>query len=262
MRAYRVYGAKSFAKNLTYRSEVWLQIVGNFMLVLIQVSIWQAVLGEGAVNGIGVRRMVTYSILNAAIASMLMTGLFHRVDGDLKSGNIAVSLIRPLRYPLFLLAESAGDVAYRTAFTAVPTLLVCALVFGFEPPASAVHAAGFALALLLAVGLSLLIAYLVALLAFWFLTTFAMEWFLEALMIAFSGSFVPLWFFPPEWARLAQHLPFPFLGFVPAAVYMGEIPVQDLWRTLGTGLMWAVILAAATVWLGRRAMRRLFVQGG
>jgi ABC-2 type transport system permease protein len=102
----------------------------------------------------------------------------------------------------------------------------------------------------------------VALLAFWFLTTLHFEWALMGLITVFSDSFLPLWFFPPGWAELARALPFQFLGFVPAAIYMGKLANSDIWPTLAIGVVWTLVLLGITVWIWSASMKRLVVQGG
>ncbi len=81
-------------------------------------------------------------------------------------------------------------------------------------------------------------------------------------MLIFSGSFLPLWFFPDSWAAVASALPFQFLGFIPAAIYMGYIPASELVPTLLAGLAWIGGLIIVVQWLWWRAVRRLVVQGG
>jgi ABC-2 type transport system permease protein len=262
MRTYFMFAMKSFTTNLAYRSEVWLRTLGNFVTILIQVAIWRAVIGEGSVNGISLEQMITYSILSTLISALLLTHISGKVDGSLKSGSIASELIRPLSYQLYLFSDGLGGVFYQFLFVVVPSFLISWLIFGIQPPASFEHFAAFVITLLLALVLSFLFGYLVSLIAFWFLTHFALDWTLSAFLIVFSGSFLPLWFFPEPWASIAHALPFQFLGYIPVAVYMGQIPQDGIITILLVGLGWTLILYGIVQWLWSRAMRRLVVQGG
>lgn len=262
MKTYVLFGVKSFTNQLAYRADVWLRTVGNFATIFIQVSIWKAVLGDGTIAGISYEQMVTYSILNTLLSAVLLTHISAKVDASLKSGGIAAELVRPLSYPLYLFAEGAGATMYQLTFVVVPSLLIAWLAFGIQPPASAEHLAAFGLGVLMALLLSFLLGYLISLIAFWFLTHFALDWMLGGLTIIFAGSFLPLWFFPDGWAVVAQALPFQYLGYVPAALYMGQIPKGDLSMTLVVGLAWIGALWLLTYWLWVQAIRRLVVQGG
>jgi ABC-2 type transport system permease protein len=99
-------------------------------------------------------------------------------------------------------------------------------------------------------------------LSFWFLTTFHFNWAIGALTTLFSGAFLPLWFFPDGWATVAKLLPFQFLGFVPAATWMGELTGTDLRSTIGVGIIWSGLLLSLTRLLWDRATQQLVVQGG
>lgn len=259
---YWAYLRKSFKKHAAYRSSVWLQIIASVISVGIQVAIWHSVIGDGAVDGITVDQMVTYAIVNAALYAVIITPLYNDVDDRLRTGDIGIDLLRPVRYPAMVLADQLGRSAYRVIFMIIPIVIVSALLFGFDPPASLTAGLGFTFALPLTLLISYAIGYLIALLAFWFLTTFHFRWAISALTTVFSGSFLPLWFFPDGWERIAASLPFQFLGFVPAATWMGELSGVDLLSRLGLGMVWVVVLLSLTAWLWHRAMSRLVVQGG
>ncbi len=262
MRTYVNFSMKSFSSSLAYRSQVWLQLLGNFVTILIQVAIWKAVIGAGTVGGITLDQMITYSIINTLILSILLHHVSGRVDSSLKSGGIAAELVRPMSYPLYLFAHEMGDTLYQFTFVVIPSLIIAWVFFGIQAPASAGHAIAFVIALVIVLLLSFLIGYLISLIAFWFLTHFALDWTLGGLMLVFSGSFLPLWFFPDTWANIAEAMPFQYLGYIPAAIYMGYIPVEELLYTLMVGSCWIAGIWVFAQLLWWRAIRRLVVHGG
>ncbi|GMK37640.1 daunorubicin ABC transporter permease [Paenibacillus sp. CCS19] len=262
MTPYILFMTKSFTSQLAYRSDVWLRLLGNYFAILIQVEIWRSVIGKGESFGVTIDQMITYSILNTLLVALLLHGISGKVDGSLKSGSIAVELIKPLSYPLYLLFDALGQTLYKFVFTVIPSLLIAWLLFGMLPPASTVSLVGFVAALLIAMLISFLLGYLVSLLAFWFMSHFALSWTLGGMITIFSGSFLPIWFYAPGWEFAARMLPFQYLGYVPAAIYLGNMSHAMLWQTLLIGLAWTIGLLAIVQWLWSRAVRRLIVQGG
>jgi ABC-2 type transport system permease protein len=262
MTPYITYFRKSFKKHAAYRSTVWIQIIASLIQVGIQVAVWSALLGSGSVDGITRDDMVTYAILNSAMYAFILTSLYNDVDARLRSGDIAVDILRPVQYPLLVLADGLGRAAYRALFMVVPIVIISALMFGFSAPASVSGGVGFVVAVLLAIVISYSIGYLIALLSFWFLTTFHFGWAIGGLTTLFSGAFLPLWFFPEPWAAVAKTLPFQFLGFVPAATWMGQLTDTELATTFLVGILWSVALLTCTRFLWNRATRQLVVQGG
>ncbi|MBD7968304.1 ABC transporter permease [Paenibacillus gallinarum] len=262
MKTYIMFGMKTFSNQLSYRSEVWLRLFGNFVAILILTEIWKAVLGNGEINGIGVEQMITYSIINTLLSAVLLNGISEKVDNSLKSGSIATELIKPISYPLYLLSEGLGNSFYQLIFTSIPSLFIAWFFFGFLPPASAIHFLGFLFALGLALTISFLLGYLISLLAFWLMNHFALNWMMGGLITIFSGSFLPLWFFPESWLPITKILPFLYLGYFPAAIYLGTLTGQEMGSFLITGLAWIAGLTLLVCWLWNKAIKRLVVQGG
>ena len=118
----------------------------------------------------------------------------------------------------------------------------------------------------MALAIALLVSFtqglLLALLAFWFLTTFHFIWANGALLTLFGGANLPLWFFPDTLETIARLLPYQFVAFVPAAIYLGEIAGAGMALTLALGMIWVAIQGAACHMLWSAAIRRLTVQGG
>lgn len=262
MKAYFMFGVKTFSKQMSYRSEVWLRLLGNFAAIFIQAEIWRAVIGSGNVDGISAEQMITYSIINTLMAALLLHRLSGQVDGSLKSGSIASELTKPLSYPLFLLSSGLGGSLYQLVFTVLPSLLIAWISFGLMPPASGYHFIGFVAAISMALIISFLMGYMISLIAFWVMNHFALDWMMGGFITIFSGSFLPLWFFPSAWQHVAGWLPFQFLGYVPAAVYLGTLSLTETAGLLLKGLGWSIILLAVVQLLWKKAVRRLVIQGG
>jgi len=252
----------SFRKNLVYRSEVWLSIVFGLLAIVIQAAIWRSLLGDGAVDGVDLDDMVTYVIITTVISTISLHRLINDVDERLRSGDIAIDLIKPMHYPSLQLADQLGRSAFQMAFVVVPMLAVSVLAFDVQSPHGATATAGFIMALAIALLVSFTQGLLLALLAFWFLTTFHFIWANGALLTLFGGANLPLWFFPDTLETIARLLPYQFVAFVPAAIYLGEIAGAGMALTLALGMIWVAIQGAACHMLWSAAIRRLTVQGG
>lgn len=261
MTAYLTYFRKSFKQSIAYRATVWLQIVAAVVSVFVQVSVWRSLIGSDAVEGITLADMITYAIINAVMLAFKLKPV-DAVDDRLRSGDIAIDLLRPIQYPLMVFVDQLGKAAFRLIFVAVPVLVISATFFNFSIPSSLANALGFPLTIVFSLLISYGIGYLIALLSFWFLTTFHFSWAIGGLITLFSGSFLPLWFFPDGWELVARLLPFQFLGFVPAAVWLGQINGAELVQTLALGVFWSLALLLTALALWNRATRQLVVQGG
>jgi len=231
MSLYLAMIGKSYRKHLAYRSEVWVRIEIGVIWIGIQVAVWQALIGSSEVDGITLPDMITYAILNTVMALAMMDRSLAELDQKIRSGDIAVDLIKPFHYPLTLVADGLGRSLFSALFSVTPTLLLAALFFGFQAPASAGNAAAFVLSFVIALSISFAVACLVGMLGFYFLATFHFQWALGALRTLFAGTMVPLWFYPDGLRTLANVLPFQFLAFFPAATWMGELSGPEIARS-------------------------------
>ena len=207
--------------------------------------------------------MITYGIVSAAIlTSWDATQIVRDVGALIKSGEIASHLLRPMHYPLALLAEQVGRRLYDLLLIGLPGGLIASLLFGIEPPASPGH---FLIFLGLA-AVSILIVFAIgiifALLSFWVLDAHSLEWFMRGLMVVLSGNLVPLWFFPSWLATLAGATPFAFVTYYPLAAYLGRYDPEGTVLLLLGGLAWVVALAGIIAGLWALLTRRLVVAGG
>ncbi len=252
----------AFARSLSYRVNILMGILGNIVNLVIQISIWHTLLGSRSVTNTTIGTMITYSILSTCITALQLNNVGYAVEERLRSGDIAIDLLKPLSYPLSIAADGLGTMAFQSLFTFLPTFVIAVAVFGLEPPVSALSLLGAAVAALLALVISFGFGYLFALLGFRYLTAHHFNFPFSVMMGVFGGQFLPLWFFPSWLSAINHWLPFQYMYFVPVAIYLGRISRQDLGGTVAIGGVWAVALLLLTRWLWTRAMRRLVIQGG
>lgn len=252
----------SFRKNLVYRSEVWLWIIYGLVSIVILAAIWRSLLADGAVEGITVSDMVTYAVITTVVSTISLHRMITDVDERLRSGDIAIDLIKPMHYPSLQLADQLGRAAFQLVFVVVPMVIIAELLVDAKGPASLTAALGFLVALIIALLVSFAMGLVLALLAFWFLTTFHFIWTDAALLTLFGGAQLPLWFFPDTLEMVARLLPYQFVAFVPAAIYLGEISGAELLQTLALGVVWIGVLGGGAHLLWSAAIRRLTLQGG
>jgi ABC-2 type transport system permease protein len=262
MTLYLAMAGTSFRKHLAYRSEVWIWVVISVLYVAIEVAVWDALIGEGEVAGITLREMVTYSIVYAMTSRAIADRVLSDVDQKLRSGDVAVDLVKPYSYPLTLVADQLGRTAFSALFSSLPTVAVAALLFGFDLPPNLWTGMAYVAAFVICLAISFALACIVGMLGFHFLATFHFQWALGALRTLFAGTMVPLWFFPDGLRTVASALPFQFVGFVPGAIWLGEYSLSETFGMLALGMAWTIGLGALGWWMLQRITTRLVVQGG
>ena len=78
----------------------------------------------------------------------------------------------------------------------------------------------------------------------------------------FSGSYIPLPFFPDAIRRVVELSPFGAMANMPLRIYSGDIAGLDAAWGIGLQVFWLVVLVVFGKWLMRTALRRVVSQGG
>ena len=78
----------------------------------------------------------------------------------------------------------------------------------------------------------------------------------------FSGSLIPLAFFPEIVRNIFEQLPFASLVYTPVMIYMGKLKGIDLAFAFGKQIAWIIVFVVIAKLMWRLAEKRLAVQGG
>lgn len=264
MSVYLAFARSGLLTQFAYRGEVWANMFAKLVQVFARVAIWLAIYGGAtAIGGVSLKEMTTYALLGGAvIGAIRYETIIGSIGHALHTGDVAVWLLKPVSFPLYVMATELGRAAYRLVVLVVPTVIVVALVYGMLPPASLFHGVMFFAYLLLGYAIICLTSALFGLIAFWVLTSFSLEWLMQAILNVLSGSLIPFWFFPQPFGEIAAHLPFAWMVYYPSAVWLGRLDEGATLLYFAIGLGWAALLALGVAWLWDRASSRIVVQGG
>lgn len=250
-----------FRKHATY---VWATVAGAFtnsvfgiLRAYILIALWQA---RPGLAGYDVTQAVTFCFITQAfIGPMQLFGTGLAIPERIRSGDIALDLVRPASLQLWSLAEDLGRAAYLFLARGIPPMLLGAALFGIARPTEPGQWFAFLASFLAGVIASFAWRYLVALSVCWLLDDRGVGAFSLVLTTLFSGMLLPLSLFPGVLGDLARALPWAAMVQAPTDVYLGKAPVLD---TLAFQGFWAAVLLAAGA-LGTRAIRhKVVIQGG
>ncbi|MEV0650943.1 ABC-2 family transporter protein [Phytomonospora sp. NPDC050363] len=137
------------------------------------------------------------------------------------------------------------------------------MFFPFYWPERLVSYPLFLVSLTLAVTLCFACRYLVNLTAFWLLDIRGVSSLWMAASSVLSGLYFPIAFLPEGLAAALQFgTPFPSLMQFPTDVAVERDGLPGQLTRIGVQLAWTVILFGLALYVQRRALRKLVVQGG
>jgi ABC-2 type transport system permease protein len=249
---------------LVYRFEFFSAILGTLLTTVLLYFLWTAVYDSAVAMELPRQSLITYVVLGQAF-SFGRPGqrrAIMRISSNIRTGNVALDLIRPTDYQLLHFSDTLAVYITETLMVSLPSYALALLVFGIDAPASWAAAAGFALSLAGAFLLVFSLDFFIGLLAFWTVSVWGLTYAKMAVVDVLAGTIVPLSLFPGWLERVAMALPFRGIAYVPLSIYTGAIRGADIWTNILAQLGWGVALILLTRLLWLRARRRLVVQGG
>ncbi len=276
LRKYVKIARVSLTERLTYRADFLIGTVLRFLPTVTTILLWKAVYaGAEATGTTDSRGRLDLFSFNAMIAYLLlvnisrmfssMPGLASGIARDVREGTIKRYLVQPLDLIYYLLAyRLAHKLAYIVS-SALPYALlfyVCRSFFVGLVPTDPLTWGAYLLALVLSFLVGFYFETCVGMVGFWFLEVTSVLYIVMTLNFFVSGHMLPLDLLPPFWAGFLKLLPFQFLAYFPAVVFLGKVQGQELAFYLGLEAFYAVAFALLARWLYRRGLRRYGAYGG
>jgi ABC-2 type transport system permease protein len=252
----------AFQRQAAYRVEYFTGVLNAFLYIFIFTSIWKALIPAGhTMNGMSQETMVAYAVLGTIIKVSFArndTLLGNRV----KTGEIAVDLMKPYSIPFMLLCDTLGTSLFHFLARALPLLFFSIFFFNIDLSVPLSTLFKFSVTYILSFALFFLLTFLISSMAFYFVEVFPFWIFYYALITLASGAIIPLDFFPDFWKKLLLVTPFPYLFYFPSITLLGKTGLLTFPQVLGNYML-QIFAAAFLSWLAYFfGLRRLSIAGG
>ena len=228
------------------------------ILLLVFSRLWQVV-GDGGLPGIGPVEFLWYLALTEWV--ILAVPMFYlSIEEEVRRGDIAYLIARPVSYLWMKIAEGLGEVWVRLVVLGITGVCFAWWTSGSLPA----DPRGLLLAIPLGVlSCCVLILFQVAigLSVFWLQDGGPVYWVYQKLNFVFGGLFWPLDIYPGWLHDVAMWTPFSALVYGVGRTAFGFEPMT----ALGTGLKiiaWGFLVYLFVVWLYRKCLRMVNVNGG
>lgn len=258
---YLEFAKKAFAREATYRVEVFTNVGSLVLRVYLMRQLWTALYAQNAAPaGIPLHAMLTYATVALLMSLILEIDGTRMIREKIREGTIATDLMKPINLPLYFFSDGFGQTLLH-ALTIGPSLLFALALVHIDVPSPSVFGM-FMVSFTLGYVVNFCLNFLMNVVAFWTLETFAVQLMVRWASDLLSGQILPLSFFPGALGRVVESLPFAAIYSTPLRIYIGVLPPHEWSRALAIQLGWIAVFAAVgyTVW--RLAARRVVVQGG
>ena len=230
------------------------------------IFIWRAIFAgsKTAVGSYDYAAMIWYFLLVILVDNLVTpTEDEWQIASDIREGQISAFLIKPMNYLGYRLSLF---VSYRIVYTLVTLVPIGLALYWFRAFITLPHSLWtwplFLLSTMMAAGISFLIAYSLALMAFWILEISTIVFILYSFEYFLSGQTFPLDIMPAWFQAILRWLPFPYELFFPVKVFLERVQGAELWKGLTIQAGWVLVMFAVSQMMWKRGIRHYQAVGG
>ncbi len=262
-------------KSIIYKHNFLISFFSGIFSLVVQLVFWPVYYNSGSdlsfssiktitISGYYLDEMITYSIIIYFIQrGTNMMNLSNSIKEDIMSGGINKYLLRPTKYLwnkwIFTISEQAISIAY--SFIILIGSLLIFRNYLIRP--TDIRQGGLILFFVISSYiLSFLINCIIGVLSFWMLETHALSNLLNVLISVLSGGLFPIDMLTDRLKILLTYLPFSFMAFVPAQIYLGKMSMDTIQHNIIICTMWIIVLILLLNNLWKKGIRRYSAFGG
>jgi ABC-2 type transport system permease protein len=260
----------SLTERLTYRGDFFLSTVLRFLPVLTTILLWEAIYagsGKDDLSGFNRKQMIAYLLL-IHISRMFssMPGLAAGISRDIRDGTLKKYLLQPIDLLGYLISYRAAHKTAYIATSALPyaLLFIVAQVCGsyFETFPDPLTLIAYLISLVFAFLIGFFFEATIGMIGFWFLEVTSLLYIVMTVNFVVSGQMFPIDLLPPPWGAILKSLPFQYMAYFPATVFLGKTTGSNLAYGLMVEFAWIVFFIVLARWLYRLGLRRYSAFGG
>ena len=237
----------------------------------IRIMVFAAFYGaHAAAAPISLADAVTYVWLGQALLAMQPWVADPEIGQSVRTGAVGYDRLRPLDAYGFWYARTLGWMLARALPRAVLMVLAAGVVlplvglgaWAWRPPSGVAAALLFLPAFALMAALATAVLMLANIVVAASLNERGVNAILTPLVVVFSGSLLPLDFYPDAWRPFLHLQPLAGLVDIPFRIWFADLQGMAALQGLAMQAGWTLVLVLIGRWAMDRMMRRLEMQGG
>lgn len=252
----------TLSNQLAYVVDFIVRTLFLLLILYIFTQLWETtflVTGQKLIEGYTLKMLMWYLVITESIV-MAMPRIVDKVEQEVKNGDIAYFLHRPLSYIGYHYCGFISESIIRVSLN----LTIGGLLIFFLFDGISLHWSIFPIGTSLLIGaftLHFLITMGISLCSFWIEEVRGYELVYSRLVMILGGMMVPLDIFPNWLEKIARVLPFQHIVYVPATHVVGT-SFQDFWPAFFVQWSWICVFLVITTFIFYLGVKRLNVNGG
>lgn len=252
-------------ESLQFRLSAVVMVIGNILYLIVVYFLWKAIYassGTDVVNGMTFTDTLLYLVLATALFNFMEMYFVWEMGRCIQSGKIVLDLLKPMKYRKYLFWSYSGTFVTNFFFTFLPTFIIVAAVTH-----GAIHLGlnllYFVVSVILAISINYSIDFIVGTICLYTESIWGINMMKQVIVLLFSGATVPLAFFPEPLKTITYYMPFQSIYNAPLSILLNAHPdAKTVVTTLGTQLVWCVVMSVISRAFWKVSVRQITVNGG
>lgn len=236
-------------ENFAYRSTMMVSLIVQPIYFLVYYFIWQAVYQvHDIVSGFTLDQMLHYFAVSSLLGFLYWDNAGGTLQRLIQTGKFITFQLRPVSYLYYSFLQKVGHRMLAFVLEMAP-IIGFYVLFGIYP----IPVLPFwgLISVTLSFILSFLINYLIGTIAFWLVKTDGISRAVAVFISICSGMMLPLSMFPPGIQKFFFYLPFQFIAYVPARVFMGSYELAGMTMSIPQIVGLQAVMVLATLFINR-----------
>lgn len=253
----------NWAEQWQYRANLLMYLMYWLVSPIIYLAVWTSIANaNGDVSGFTANDFVTYYMMLLICDQITSNIVIHTFAYKIQDGSLSGDLVKPI-HPM-LTSALVNNVAFKALSIIGLFPIWIILFFLFKPDFSGITLANVLLSVPVMI-VAFLIGYLLSAaitsLAFWTTRVYSIHEFYFALILLFSGQFVPLPLMPKLIQDIAQYLPFQLLLYFPIQLILGKLSSEQIMMGYVMSGVWLVLSILFFNWIWRNGVKQYSAVG-
>jgi len=260
MNKYIYIARTNFINNLMYIQDVVWSSAFIALIIFIFFNLWKVIFGSNQyIAGFTIVMMLWYLVMTESIVTA-QSRVLEDIGDEMISGNIANYLNKPYSYIMYKYSYSIGQSIIKFLTTFIMCGTVVFLLLG-PLNINLVNIPFILIIVILAMTLNFIIMAFIGVFAFWLEDAKSLEFLYSKIVFTLGGMLVPLDIFPQWLHTISIYLPFSYIAYYPAKLFVG-FGFNLFFNILIMELVWIAIFIALTMLTYKYCIRRISINGG
>ncbi|SFW23926.1 ABC transporter permease [Ruminococcus flavefaciens] len=265
LKKYLVLTRAGIMETLQFRLSFVVMVIGNLLYLIVVYFLWDAIYesaGTDVVNGMTFSDTLIYLVLATALFNFMEMYAVWEIGRSIQSGKIVLDLLKPMEYRKYLFWSFSGSFIAKFLLTFLPTFIAVAIVTNGAIPMG-INLLYFVLSVVMAVSINYSIDFIVGTICLYTESIWGINIMKQVIVLLLSGATIPLAFFPDTLRTVVNYLPFQSIYNAPLTILLDGAPTAEtVLTTLGTQLIWCIVMMVISKLFWKVSLRQITVNGG